>query len=772
MTHFARNVQWELVRDEPLNWGIQVVESHNAYNNIADGYLFPNQRYSLSDQLDLGVRWLELDPNFIPTPLFTGTSGHLRVCHGKDDLHTGCGIWDRLVDNALKEIDAWLVAHPDEVIFIRLEDYFDATGCTHGQLDAFITLVNETFGDRIHVRTASDAFKPFPSRTEMLAMGKQVIILSDNNGGVGTLSPNPQQQESGDFFRDNATRPQCGDGFFLASGVNHHGELLDQDGQLVEYDVCGAICRLHVDVSGADIERTLVAGCDPALAAGACEKTPCAIPPGCGYDPTQLKDRNYLLEGEFGRVYESRVLVDVFGDIQGDTGLIALNESEVEQLSQCYVSIVGFDYVHAKEDTPRAVCDDQEISLNECRSPDQRLKAMVWSLADEEYGGNGDAFYVDASDGRWRSGDENVAQIAACGVKRRGAASGWSDKTGRDWELTQCPGSWVESGERCWREFGEDHEFVAPRNGWMNARLGAAMGEAGVSQAWVDLSDRSVEGQPVVNRPPVIEGAKTPAGDFHFEGSPILFAVTGANDPEGEALTFKWTFGDVARQDLCDLSDPPPSFGVATSHTYGDNGPLPESLWPTTLLAIDGGGAVDVFNLPVTVLNVAPTTVFESFVDETGDTIGVDVPVAYVGLPTRLFGSFTDPGWLDTHTGTVSWGEGQISDVTVEQFEGSGNVTDEHTYWVPGNFMVTLTITDDDGGVHAVTVPIEVLDAAGALGYVAEALANDPDAAACCEVVERRDCSARKGQCRQRHRPHRESPCGDGRRGGWDPRPA
>ena len=58
--YWAFTNQRELANREPLNW-TQYLNGHNAFNNKADGYPLANQRYSMTDQLNLGVRSLSLD---------------------------------------------------------------------------------------------------------------------------------------------------------------------------------------------------------------------------------------------------------------------------------------------------------------------------------------------------------------------------------------------------------------------------------------------------------------------------------------------------------------------------------------------------------------------------------------------------------------------------------------------------------------------------------------------------------------------------------------
>jgi hypothetical protein len=138
----------------------------------------------------------------------------------------------------------------------------------------------------------------------------------------------------------------------------------------------------------------------------------------------------------------------------------------------------------------------------------------------------------------------------------------------------------------------------------------------------------------------------------------------------------------------------------------------------------------------VTAENVPPVASIDSITDETGAEIGVDVPVALVGLEIDLGGSFTDAGTADTHTAEIIWGDGNTdTDADFDAFTDcvggvTGTLDAAHIYADPGIYTITLSVTDDDGGVDTTTAQIEVVDAAGAIATVIELLtplADDPN---------------------------------------------
>ncbi len=84
--------------------------------------------------------------------------------------------------------------------------------------------------------------------------------------------------------------------------------------------------------------------------------------------------------------------------------------------------------------------------------------------------------------------------------------------------------------------------------------------------------------------------------------------------------------------------------------------------------------------------------------------------IAVAGEPRELpLATFTDPGRLDSHVATVSWGDGATGPATIVEDDGSGTVSGWHAWASPGAYAVSVCVVDDDGGEGCDTLEVQVL---------------------------------------------------------------
>ena len=177
---------------------------------------------------------------------------------------------------------------------------------------------------------------------------------------------------------------------------------------------------------------------------------------------------------------------------------------------------------------------------------------------------------------------------------------------------------------------------------------------------------------PPVDHAPIANAAGPYSAD---EGSAVSFDGTASSDPDGDQLIYDWDFGDGT----------PHGTDATPHHIYADNRP---GGYAVTLMVADGRGMVGTANTTVNVQNVAPTV----------GPIAAPIDPLEVSTPAAISASFTDPGVLDTHTGTIDWGDGTSSSANVAEAGGSGSASASHEYTAAGVYTVTLTVVDKDGG--------------------------------------------------------------------------
>ena len=155
------------------------------------------------------------------------------------------------------------------------------------------------------------------------------------------------------------------------------------------------------------------------------------------------------------------------------------------------------------------------------------------------------------------------------------------------------------------------------------------------------------------------------------------------------------------------------------SRVYADNG-----VYTVTVTVTDNDGGIGTETAQVTVNNIAPTASIDS----------MDQPSPLFILPVvhtlTFYGSFTDPGWLDTHSAQWDFGDGTVvSGILTEENtppDSTGESTVQYAYPAPGNYTVTLNITDDDGDAGTDTMVVNVISPQEAVTVIGNCILDVP----------------------------------------------
>lgn len=272
----------------------------------------------------------------------------------------------------------------------------------------------------------------------------------------------------------------------------------------------------------------------------------------------------------------------------------------------------------------------------------------------------------------------SAGQYHACALKEDGTLACWGlnnvdQATPPTGSFTQLSAGWrhncavnTDGTLACWghNEWGKS---TPPAGSFTHVSAGVsytcAVRTGGTLACWGDNSYGKAT-PPVWNSPPVANAGGPYAGS---EGSAVAFNGAASMDPDGDALTFAWDFGDGSV-----------AATAAPSHLYATSG-----LFPVTLTVTDPSGALHATTTTATIANVAP-----SVSPIAGATI-------LRGETFAGTGTFLDPG-ADQWTATVDYGDG----TAVQALALSGkSFALAHPYTSAGTFTLAVRVTDHDGGL-------------------------------------------------------------------------
>lgn len=158
---FSQCVENPSVCNKPYN-EIAFLTTHNAFNTAENNFNLPNQHYSISRQLNEGVRALMID--------VYNQFGSILVYHGVPVLGT------RNFSDVLNEIKTFLDQNPNEVITLILENHATAD-------DIENSLIASNLLDKCFSKLPGTNW---PTLNELIQMGKRIVVFSEKDDASAT----------------------------------------------------------------------------------------------------------------------------------------------------------------------------------------------------------------------------------------------------------------------------------------------------------------------------------------------------------------------------------------------------------------------------------------------------------------------------------------------------------------------------------------------------------------------------------------------------------
>ena len=142
--------------DRPLD-EVRFAGTHNSMSSAEAGWLFPNQPYGLTRQLEDGVRAMMLDTH--------SWEGGLYLCHSL------CELGAQPLDEGLGELADFLVAHPQEVLLVIFQDDISPEETAGALEDAGLSALAWTWDGG-----------EMPTLGELVSADTRLVVALESNG--------------------------------------------------------------------------------------------------------------------------------------------------------------------------------------------------------------------------------------------------------------------------------------------------------------------------------------------------------------------------------------------------------------------------------------------------------------------------------------------------------------------------------------------------------------------------------------------------------------
>ena len=196
------------------------------------------------------------------------------------------------------------------------------------------------------------------------------------------------------------------------------------------------------------------------------------------------------------------------------------------------------------------------------------------------------------------------------------------------------------------------------------------------------------------------------------EGAATTFNLGSFSGGAGPCtVTVNWGDGTAATTFSASLG------ALSSAHTYANDRSTP---YAVTVTVTDSAGGSATSGFSATVANAPPTVKVTSPLS--GTTLKAGAAVSFSA-------SFTDPGKSDTHTCTITWGDGSTSTGTISESGGSGTCTSSHTFKNTGSYMLSVTVKDNANASASASSSISVTKNGNgnvAFAFTGTTIASDP----------------------------------------------
>ncbi|NHJ23652.1 MAG: PKD domain-containing protein [Candidatus Lokiarchaeota archaeon] len=182
-----------------------------------------------------------------------------------------------------------------------------------------------------------------------------------------------------------------------------------------------------------------------------------------------------------------------------------------------------------------------------------------------------------------------------------------------------------------------------------------------------------------------------------------LLSFTDAGILDTHSSIIDWGDGAI---DTGIITKSDQSWIVTGTHVYGDNG-----IYSVLISVNDDDGGISSDTLIIEVLNVAPVASIVSVGQFEHSYLGTYILIDEL---INISGKGYDPGSDDL---SFKWDFGDTTGLIINTYFNTEGIfpveiveSISHNYFEPGNYIITLSVEDDDGGIGVDTISISILN--------------------------------------------------------------